>query len=96
MSLLITIAGVWLGLGYLELVNRRFALTDRGRWLLLAPVWALYVVVLLTTDTSDPVPRAVQAFALATLLRTMLDVARALWHRRNATSAPRARADGDS
>ncbi|GAA4731833.1 hypothetical protein GCM10023328_08780 [Modestobacter marinus] len=84
MSVLITVVGVWLGYAYVRLVSRRLGLTDRRRWLLLAPVWAAYVVVLRTADTADPGPRAVQAFALAALLGTAVDVVRGLWSRRGA------------
>ncbi|MCZ2849431.1 hypothetical protein [Modestobacter sp. VKM Ac-2978] len=96
MYLLVTIVGVCLGYGYAELVTRRSGLTDRRRWLLLAPVWAVYLVVLLAADTRDLAPQAVQAFALATVLSTLVDVAGALWRRRRATHAPRSRAEGSS
>ncbi|MCZ2823542.1 MULTISPECIES: hypothetical protein [unclassified Modestobacter] len=82
MSLLITITGVWLGYAYAGLVHRRFGPTDRHRWSLLAPVWAVYAVVLLTADTGEPVPRAVQAFAMATVLFTVVDAAGLWWRRR--------------
>lgn len=91
MYLPITIVGVSLGPACAGLVNRRFGLRDRR--LLLAPVCAVYAVVLITADTRDLAPQAVQGFAVGTLITALIDFLSALWRRRGATGALRPHAD---
>lgn len=94
MFLLTTLAGVTLGYSYAALVDRRYGFKDYRRWLLLAPLWVLYVIVLLTADTGELAPQAVQAFAIGTLGATMIDVVGSLWLRRGNRSRAEASTHG--
>ena len=90
MSLVITAVAVGLGVAYAGLVCRRFGTRGWRSPVLLAPVWAVYVVTLLVADTSEPVPRAIQSFALGTIVESVVDLwrdARALRDERRAEQA---------
>ncbi len=99
MSLVITIVGVALGVAYAGLVDRRFGVRSWTGWILVLPVGVAYAVVLWTADTADPVPRAVQAFAIGALVQTVVDGWRADRERRPqinaAEAAVRAREEAD-
>ncbi|WP_299039388.1 hypothetical protein [uncultured Pseudokineococcus sp.] len=86
MSILISLLGVSLGCAYTAVVHRRTTRADPRRWLLLVPVWVVYVLLLLTAvDMSDPLPRGVQAFTIATVLSTVVDLLGGLGQRRSPT-----------
>lgn len=74
MFLLITVVGVVLGYACAGAVNRRFGPGDARRWVLLVPVWVVYVVVLFTADMQDVWAQGVQCFALASFLDTVINV----------------------
>lgn len=87
MSVLITLVGVGLGTVYAGLVDRRFGVRSWVSWLLLLPVVVAYAVVLVTADPGEPVPRAVQAFAIGALVTTGIDGWRAERERRRRINA---------
>jgi len=86
MFLLITAAGAFLGVAYARLINRRLGPRDWRGWMALTPFWVAYVVVLLTADTTDLAPQAIQSFAVGSLGGTLIDSLRAVRHRGAAAS----------
>lgn len=46
------------------------------------PFWVLYVVVLITADTRDVAPEAVQSFAIGSIVQTLIEPLGGLWRRR--------------
>jgi uncharacterized membrane protein YoaK (UPF0700 family) len=90
MPLLITIVAVGLGVVYAGLVNRRFGAQSWTAWLLVLPVVIAYAVVLLTADMTQPVPRAVQSFAIGALIQTGVATVRADLERRRRVNAAEA------
>ena len=98
MSLLITMVAVGLGVTYAGLVDRRFGARSWRSWLLMLPVMAAYAVVLLTADTTEPVPRAVQAFGIGALVQSAVLGWRADRERRRQINAAEAaiRADDEA
>jgi hypothetical protein len=89
-SLLITIVAVALGVVYAGLVNRRFGARSRTAWLLILPVAIAYAWVVFTADTTEPGPRAMQAFGLGALVQTAFDGWRAGRERRRRINAAEA------
>ena len=85
MFLLITAVGVFLGIAYAGLVDRRFSPKDWRRWAALTPFWVLAVGVALAlhrVNMRDLAPQAIQAFAFASLAETLIDSLRARSRRR--------------
>ncbi|NTW41269.1 MAG: hypothetical protein HGA44_15585 [Cellulomonadaceae bacterium] len=93
MFLLVTMAGVLLGVAYAGFVDRRFGVSDRRRWMALVPFWVLAVgvaVALHTVNQQELVPQAVQSFAVGSLGETLVDWVRTRRRRRLEASTPTA------
>ncbi|GAA3810713.1 hypothetical protein [Cellulomonas soli] len=85
MFLLVTVVSVVLGVAYAGLVDRRFGLRDRRRWIALVPFWVLAVAVALAlhrVNQEGLLPQAIQSFAVGSLGETLVDGVRALRRRR--------------
>ncbi|MEN1974618.1 hypothetical protein [Cellulomonas olei] len=85
--LLVTVAGVALGIGYATAVGRRPGLRDPRAWALLAPVWVAYAVVLLAGGVTGSPAQAVQAVALGSLVETAAGTVRLVASTRRGSAA---------
>lgn len=76
MFLLVTSAGVFLGIAYAGLVDRRLGPKDWRRWMAIAPFWVLAAGVALALQTVNMTalaPQAVQAFAIGSFVATVME-----------------------